>query len=284
MPNTLRHLTTQATQALSEALALDSREARIEAQSLLGHAFTQPRFWLIAHDTDAISPEQEQRFSQLLTRRLQGEPVAYILGRREFYGLEFQVSPAVLIPRPDTELLVELALEHIPDSAPCRVLDLGTGSGAVAVTLAHLRPMAEVVAVDASKAALEVAAENARCYGAKNMTLKEGDWYSGLAGESFDVIVSNPPYIAQGDSHLQQGDLRFEPASALASGPDGLDDIRRIVADAPAHLKPGGWLLFEHGWDQAARCRELLAGAGFAQVGSAADLAGIERVSFGLNP
>lgn len=284
MPNTLRHLTTQASQALSMAQALDPREARIEAQALLGYALSQPRAWLIAHDTDPLTEEQEQRFNQLLTRRLQGEPVAYILGHREFYGLEFQVTPAVLIPRPETELLVELALKHIPENTPCRALDLGTGSGAVAVTLAHLRPKAEVMGVDASKAALEVAAANANRLGANNLTLNEGDWFAGLEGERFDVIVSNPPYIAQDDAHLQQGDLRFEPASALASGPDGLDDIRRIVADAPAHLKPGGWLLFEHGWDQAARCRELLKEAGFAQVGSAADLAGIERVTFGINP
>lgn len=284
MPNTLRHLSTQATQALSEALALPPREARIEAQVLLSHALNQPRAWLIAHDADPLTLEREQRFNQLLARRLQGEPVAYILGNREFYGLEFKVTPAVLIPRPETELLVELALERIPENAFCRVLDLGTGSGAVAVTLAHLRPRAEVVAVDASKAALEVAAENAKRHGVNNLTLKKGDWFAGLDGETFDVIVSNPPYIAQADAHLQQGDLRFEPASALASGHDGLDDIRRIVAAAPAHLKPGGWLLFEHGWDQAARCRGLLKEAGFAQAGSAADLAGIERASFGLIP
>lgn len=284
MPNPLRYLLAQATADLAAALALEPREARIEAQALLGHALSQPRSWLIAHDADLLSVEQQQRFQHLLSRRLQGEPVAYILGNREFYGLDFRVTPAVLIPRPETELLVELALEHMPENTPCRVLDLGTGSGAVAVTLAHSRPQAEVVAVDTSRAALDVAAENARRHGAGNLTFREGDWFVGLEGEKFDVVVSNPPYIAQGDAHLQQGDLRFEPASALASGVDGLDDIRRIVADAPAHLKSGGWLLFEHGWDQAARCRELLVEAGFAQVGSTTDLAGIERVSFGAIP
>jgi len=271
--------------ALARALGLDAAEARLEAQVLLGHVLGRSRAWLIAHGGDPLDPEQTAAFADLFERRWSGEPVAYILGEREFYSLSFKVTPAVLIPRPETELLVELALERIPADRPCRVLDLGTGSGAVAATLALHRPQAEVVAVDQSATALEVARENAQRLGADNLRLIQSDWYDALAGETFDLIVSNPPYIAAADPHLAQGDLRFEPAAALASGADGLDDIRAIVRGAAAHLKPGGWLLFEHGYNQAAACRELLAQSGFNQVGSSADLAGIARISYGqLNP
>ncbi|MHB1292142.1 MAG: peptide chain release factor N(5)-glutamine methyltransferase [Sulfuricella sp.] len=268
--------------ALGAVLDLDPRESRLEAQILLCHVIQRPRSWLAAHDRDPIPPEQAAAFAALLQRRLRGEPIAYILGEREFYSLNFKVTPAVLIPRPETELLVELALAHIPAGHPCQVLDLGTGSGAVAVTLALHRPQAEVVAVDQSAAALEVARENAQRLGAGNLRLIQSDWYSALGEDEFDLIVSNPPYIAAADPHLGQGDLRFEPAAALASGADGLDDIRTIVRGAATHLKPGGWLLFEHGYDQAATCRELLAQTGFQQVGSSTDLAGIARVSYGL--
>lgn len=270
--------------ALAAALGLDPREAHLEAQILLCRAIQQPRSWLVSHDRDPLSPEQAAAFTALLERRLTGEPIAYILGEREFYSLNFKVTPAVLIPRPDTELLVELALDRIPAGHPCRVLDLGTGSGAVAISLALHRPRADVTAVDQSAAALAVAGENARQLGARNLRLLPSNWYSALAGATFDLIVANPPYIAAADPHLAQGDVRFEPAAALASGKDGLDDIRTIVQGAAAHLKPAGWLLFEHGYDQAAACRELLAQAGFEQVASAADLAGIERVTYGQRP
>ncbi|MDO9064915.1 MAG: peptide chain release factor N(5)-glutamine methyltransferase [Sulfuricella sp.] len=271
----------QGADALGATLNLDPRESRLEAQILLCHAIQQPRSWLAAHDRDPIPPEQAAAFTALLQRRLQGEPIAYILGEREFYSLDFKVTPAVLIPRPETELLVDLALERLPAGIPCRVLDLGTGSGAVAVTLALHRPQTDVVAVDQSAAALEIARENAQRLGTGNLRLIQSGWYSALDGEKFDLIVSNPPYIAAADPHLTQGDVRFEPPSALASGADGLDDIRAIIRDAAAHLKPDGWLLFEHGYNQAAACRELLAQAGFEQVASAADLAGIERISYG---
>ncbi|MBZ0094694.1 MAG: peptide chain release factor N(5)-glutamine methyltransferase [Sulfuricella sp.] len=271
--------------ALARALGLGAAEARLEAQVLLGQALGQSRAWLIAHGGDPLAPEQTAAFADLFERRWSGEPIAYILGEREFYSLNFKVTPAVLIPRPETELLVELALERLPADSSGRVLDLGTGSGAVAVTLALHRPQAEVVAVDQSAAALEVAQENTQRLGAGNLRLIQSDWYGALGGEKFDLIVANPPYIAAADPHLAQGDLRFEPAAALASGADGLDDIRTIVRGAAAHLKPGGWLLFEHGYDQAAACRDLLVQAGFEQVASAADLAGIERISCGqLNP
>ncbi|BAN34315.1 protein-(glutamine-N5) methyltransferase, release factor-specific [Sulfuricella denitrificans skB26] len=282
MPATLDTSLRQGTDALGAALNLDPRESRLDAQILLCHALQQPRSWLAAHDRDPFLPEQAAAFSALLQRRLQGEPIAYILGEREFYSLAFKVTPAVLIPRPETELLVELALERLPADDSVRVLDLGTGSGAVAVTLALHRPLAKVIAVDQSSTALEVARENSQRLGAGNLSLIQSDWYSALNGEKFNLIVSNPPYIAAADPHLTQGDVRFEPASALASGEDGLDDIRTIIQGATAHLKSNGWLLFEHGYDQAAACRKLLAQAGFKQVTSCADLAGIERVSYGL--
>lgn len=278
---TIDDLLRQAVLALTATLGLDPREARLEAQILLGHALGQVRAWLIAHAADALTPAQAGQFLALLQRRLGGEPVAYLLGEREFYGLAFRVTPAVLIPRPETELLVELALARIPAGRPWRVLDLGTGSGAVAVALALQRPAAEITAVDQSAAALAVAEDNAARLGTRNLHFLHGDWYAPLGEARFELIVSNPPYIAAADPHLTQGDLRFEPAVALASGADGLDDIRRIVAGAAAHLAPAGWLLFEHGYDQAAACRQLLVQAGFQQVASAADLAGIERVSYG---
>lgn len=267
--------------ALARALGLGTAEAHLEAQVLLGQALNRSRAWLISHGGDPLDPEQTAAFADLFERRWSGEPIAYILGEREFYSLNFKVTPAVLIPRPETELLVDLALARIPANRTCRVLDLGTGSGAVAVTLALHRQRADVMAVDQSAAALEVARENAQRLGASNLRLIQSDWYSALAGETFELIVSNPPYIAAADPHLGQGDLRFEPAAALASGVDGLDDIRTIVRGAAVHLKPDGWLLFEHGYDQATACRQLLVQAGFEQVASAADLSSIERVSYG---
>ena len=277
----LNDILRQSADTLAATLGLDVREARLEAQILLCRVIRQPRAYLAAHDCDPIPPEQAAAFAALLHRRLQGEPIAYILGGREFYSLDFKVTPAVLIPRPETELLVELALERLPADRSCLILDLGTGSGAVAVTLALHRPQAEVVAVDQSAAALEVARENAQGLNAGNLRLIHSDWYSALNEEKFDLIVSNPPYIAAADPHLTHGDVRFEPRTALASGADGLDDIRTIVRGAAVHLSPAGWLLFEHGYDQAAACRELLAQTGFQQIGSSADLAGIERVSYG---
>jgi release factor glutamine methyltransferase len=281
MAITLNEHLRQAEFALAAALGLNPREARLEAQILLCSALGQPRSHLVSHDRDALLPEQAAAFAALIERRLKGEPIAYILGEREFYSLRFKTTPAVLIPRPETELLVELALERIPPDQPCRVLDLGTGSGAVAIALAFHRPLAEVLAVDQSPAALEIARKNAQTLGACNLRFAQGNWYGALAGEKFDIIVSNPPYIATADPHLAQGDVRFEPVSALAAGADGLDDIRLIIKDAPAHLNPSGWLLFEHGYDQAEACRKLLTLAGFTQVLTSDDLAGIPRVTYG---
>lgn len=266
---------------LEAALDLDSSSARIEVQCLLQAVLQVNRAWLLTHPEQSLNNEQHARYIALFERRLSGEPIAYLLGEREFYGLNFKVSPATLIPRPDTELLVELALQRIPQQGACRVLDLGTGSGAIALSLAHTRPDAEVVAVDASTAALEVAQFNVQRLGLSNVHLLHSDWFTALHGERFDIIVSNPPYIAAADAHLSQGDVRFEPPGALASGTDGLDDIRRITAQARAHLNVNGWLMFEHGYNQAAQVRVLLRQAGFTDIFSAIDLAGIERVSGG---
>lgn len=276
----IRERLAQDVAALREALNLQQDEARSEVQTLLQTVLDVNRAYLLAHPERVLTGQEQSRCQALLQRRLQGEPLAYILGEREFFGLDFKVTPATLIPRPDTELLVESALARLP-SAGCHVLDLGTGSGAIALSIAHARPDVQLTAVDASEAALSVAQENADRLGLSNVRFVRGDWYTGLAGQRFDLIVSNPPYIAANDHHLLQGDLRFEPAGALASGMDGLDDIRRIVSQAGAHLVIGGWLMLEHGYDQAGRVRELLCGAGFANVRSDKDLAGIERVTSG---
>lgn len=282
-------LLAEATRRLAESAPLEPREARIEARVLFAHALRVDHAWLIGHDRDTPTAAQRHAIENLISRRAGGEPVAYILGEREFYGLNFAVTPAVLIPRPDTELLIETALRHLPAHTPCRVLDLGTGSGAIAIALARQRPQAEVVAVDASAAALAVAQANAHQLGADNVRCIAGDWYAALgelAGESnvkkFDMIVSNPPYIAANDPHLHAGDLRFEPLQALAAGDDGLRDLRVIVAGATTHLVAGGWLWLEHGFDQAAAVVELLRQQGFEQICSLRDLAGQDRVSGGV--
>lgn len=283
MSSSIRQRLAADAQQLAAALSLDPASARSEVQRLLQHVLRQSRAWLLAHAEQALTAIQQAEYQDLLQRRLQGEPVAYLLGEREFYGLLFKVTPATLIPRPETELLVELALERMPQHQPCRVLDLGTGSGAIALAIAQARPLAAVTATDAAPAAIEVAQQNAQRLAIPNVRFVRSDWFAALAGEEFDLIVSNPPYVAADDPHLRQGDLRFEPLSALASGADGLDDIRRIIAAAPAHLRSEGWLLLEHGYDQAAQVRELLTRAGFRRVFSAPDLAGIERVSGGCH-
>ena len=262
---------------LRQAAAID----RVDAEWLLAHSLQTPRSWLFAHSGDAVPAEAAVRFAALLARRQAGEPVAYLTGSQGFWTLDLAVSPATLIPRPETELLVELALARILGDAASRIADLGTGSGAIALAIAKERLQATVIATDASTAALEVARRNATRNGIANITFREGDWLVPLAGDIFDLIASNPPYIAEGDPHLGEGDLRFEPPTALSSGADGLDAIRRIVGDAPSHLATGGWLLLEHGWNQGAAVRALLAEAGFAEVDTAQDLEGRDRVSLG---
>jgi release factor glutamine methyltransferase len=267
---------------LEAALNLDLNSARIEAQCLLQAVLQVNRAHLLTYPEQLLSDAQQARINALFERRLSGEPIAYLLGEREFYGLTFKVSSATLIPRPETELLVDLALQRISRQGTCRVLDLGTGSGAIALSIAHARPYAEVVAVDISPAALEVAQFNAQQLNLGNVRLLQSDWFTALRGEHFDIIVSNPPYIAAGDAHLAQGDVRFEPPIALASGVNGLHDIQRICTAAKIYLNDPGWLLFEHGYDQAAQVRALLQQRGFIEIFSACDLAGIERVTGGV--
>lgn len=253
----------------------------VDAEFLLAHVLGTGRSWLFAHATDLLADDAHADFQSLLQRRIGGEPVAYLTGRQGFWTLDLEVGPATLIPRPETELLVELALARIPADACARVADLGTGSGAIALSIAKERPRALVIATDASTEALEVARRNAVSNSIANVAFCSGNWYAPLEGERFDIIVSNPPYIADGDPHLDQGDLRFEPAMALSCGPDGLDAIRTVVGHASAHLDAGGWLLLEHGCDQGRAVRGLMSDAGFTDVATERDLEGRDRISLG---
>lgn len=259
-------------------LTVVSDTARLDAELLLGHVLGRDRTWLLTWSDREVAPADEARFMGLLARRVAGEPVAYLLGAREFWTLNLAVSPATLIPRPDTELLVELALELFPDG-PCRALDLGTGTGAIALALASERPDWQVVAVEAVAVAAQLAERNRHQCGIDNVTVRHGSWFEPVMGERFDLIVSNPPYLAADDPHLTQGDVRFEPASALVSGPTGLEDLAYIAHEASHHLVDGGWLLLEHGEAQGADVRELLLAAGFDAPHSRCDLAGRERIT-----
>lgn len=259
---------------------IDAAEARL----LLAHALGKPAAWLYAHADEVAEAGLVKRFDALVTARGAGQPVAYLIGKRSFWTLGLAVTSATLIPRPETELLVELALARLSTAQAIRVADLGTGSGAIALAIAKERPRAHVVATDASAAALVVARSNGQANALGNVEFREGSWFEPLAGERFNLIASNPPYIAEGDPHLQQGDLRFEPATALSSGRDGLDDIREIVAGAGEHLIAGGWLLLEHGFDQGALIRSLLETVGFVEVTTEVDLEGRDRVTLGRWP
>lgn len=250
---------------------------RLEAELLLAHALGVNRAWFFAHAEDVADAEGMRRFDALVRRRATGEPIAYITGTRDFWSLTLEVTPATLIPRPETELLVELALERLP--AGGSVVDLGTGSGAIALAIAKERPDAAVVAVDVSTAALDVARWNGRRLGLERVEFVQGDWFAPLNGRRFNLIISNPPYIEADDHHLGEGDLRFEPASALASGADGLDDIRRIASGADAHLLPGGAVLVEHGWNQGDAVRRILRDAGLVEDFTTKDLEQRDRVS-----
>jgi len=262
--------------SVAEALAWARQHGldRLEAQTLLAHAFGASRTWLLTHD-EAPVPESALH---LLQRRLDGEPVAYLTGSQEFHGLNLQVTPDTLVPRPDTETLVDWALDLLPPDARAAVLDLGTGSGAIALALAHRRPLAELHAVDASPGALDTAQANGQRLGLP-VHWHLGSWFTPVDGMAFDLIVSNPPYIRDDDPHLPA--LRHEPRSALTAGADGLADLRTIVSAAPAHLRPGAWLLLEHGWDQADAVAALLKAAGFAAVQHRLDLAGHRRCTGG---
>lgn len=268
----VRHLLAEAARRIGE---------RTDAEMLLLHLVRKPRSWLIAHADDALDTDLQAAYLALVERRANGEPVAYIIGLRGFWSLELEVTPATLIPRPETELLVELALQRIPLGSVVHIADLGTGSGAIALAVACERPQARIIATDASAAALQVARRNALRLKLGNLDFIQGDWLAPLASHRFALILSNPPYIEAGDPHLGRGDLRFEPSSALASGSEGLDDIHQIVDAALACLEPGGWLLFEHGWNQGVAARRRLEAAGYSGVFTAQDLEQRDRVSGG---
>ena len=251
-----------------------------EGRVLLAHVLNCDRSWLIAHADDELTAEHAKAFEGLARRRHAGEPIAYLTGRREFYGLDLEVSPAVLVPRPETELLVELALARIGEHDAARVLDLGSGSGAVALAIAHDRPRCSVLGVDVSAPALALARRNAQRLGIPNAAFIESDWFDAVPRDAFALIVSNPPYVANDDMHLTQGDLRFEPPGALRGGVDGLAAVRKIVAGAAGFLVADGWLLIEHGYNQAESVQALLVDAGYSGVESRRDLAGILRITF----
>lgn len=268
---------------LDGATLPDSPTARLDAELLLAHVLGKSRSYLRTWPEQTVIDEQAQRFAALIERRRSGEPVAYILGRQGFWSLDLEVAPHTLIPRADTELLVETALELLP-AGPARVLDLGTGTGAIALALASERPGWTLVGVDRVPEAVALAERNRVRLKRGNARFCESHWFSALAGERFRMILANPPYIAADDRHLGEGDVRFEPASALVAGADGLDDIRAIIEQAPAYLEAGGWLLLEHGFDQAAAVRDLFAARGFIKVESRRDLGGHERISLGSFP
>ena len=262
-------------------LLRESGLPRFEAELLLCSVLGCERIRLIAHAEETIDSSNARSANALFARRRAGEPVAYITGWREFYGLALRVTPDVLIPRPETELLVELALERLSPEEPGRVLELGTGSGAIAVALASERPGLAIVATDVSEPALALARRNARDHGAE-IAFVLSDWFDALGPEQFDLIVSNPPYVAAGDAHLERGDLRFEPRRALIGGEDGLACIQEIAARAQSRLRPGGFLLVEHGYDQGDRCVALLIALGYSEVADFNDLAGLPRACAGV--
>lgn len=266
-----------------EAALADSDSARLDAELLLALSTQQTRTWLYTHPEHIPTLPEQHLYLELIRRRQQGEPVAYLTGRREFWGLDLKVDHHVLIPRPETELLVETALARLAQKLEASVADLGTGSGAVALALGATKPAWTILATDISADALAIARENAANLGIGNVTFLQGDWLQPLAGRHFDAIVSNPPYIEAGDSHLAQGDVRFEPPGALVSGADGLDAIRAISAAARDCLQLGGWLMLEHGYNQGEAVRALLAGDGYTDIETLTDLAGHDRVTVGRN-
>lgn len=271
---------------LSEAraqLAEHSPSAALDARVLLAHLLGKPESFLFTWPEHAPTDSQQRQFREWIARRRDGTPVAHLIGRREFYGHEFLVSPDTLIPRPDTELLVDITLELLPDNVPQRVADLGTGTGAIAISLGLARPQWTVLAVDFTVAILDLAERNVRRLGATNVQVRQSSWCRDLPGQ-YHALVSNPPYIAEDDPHLDEGDVRFEPHSALTAGADGLDDIRALIEQAPAHLLPGGWLLLEHGYDQGHAVRALMGVGGFLDVQTRRDLGDRDRVTLGRMP
>jgi release factor glutamine methyltransferase len=268
-----------AIDAAARTLTPGSPTPRLDAEVLLHHAGGLSRTDAMTQPQRPLSESVRREFAALIERRQRGEPIAYITGRREFWSLDIEVSPATLIPRPETELLVEQALARIPLEEPSRIADLGTGCGAIALAIAHERPQARVIAIDSSDAALEIARANAESLGVASIEFHLGEWFAPVENQRFDIVVSNPPYLRADDPHLRAGDLRFEPRAALVAGTEGLEAIRAIAGTARAHLATGGWLLLEHSFDQAADVRAILDRAGYRQIRSYKDLAGHERVA-----
>lgn len=271
----------EAQKAIQKKCQPSPQEAKLEVRLLLESVLNVNHAWLITHESNRLADNVHAEFKAFIERRIAGEPIAYILGYREFYGLKFKVTPDTLIPRPDTETLVEAALAKIPQGQLAKVLDLGTGTGAIALAIAKHRPEVQITALDASVNALNIAKENAQNLQIANVQFVLSDWFATLEQKKFDAIVCNPPYIEQEDAHLNQGDLRFEPISALASGVDGLDDIHKVIHGAAQHLNIGGWLMLEHGYNQAKAVAALLLSAGFTEVETIKDLGGNERVTLG---
>lgn len=263
-----------------------SDSAKEDCEALLSHILNKNSAWLIAHSDSTLTTEQAIAFQTYLQRRSTGEPIAYIVGQRGFWKHRFEVNSNVLIPRPESEMLVELAMQIATEPAASNtqsesILDLGAGSGAIAISLAHELPQAEILAVDVSPEALEVARRNSVNIGTKNIKFIESNWFCEVGSQRFNIIVANPPYVAEGDPHLDQGDLRFEPIGALCAGPEGIDDIQKIVTQACGHLQPKGSLLIEHGFEQGSKVRRLFSNAGFSNITTHRDLAGLERVTRG---
>jgi len=275
MPPTASEMLRTATRELQTT----SSTPRLDAEVLVMHACGLNRSGLVTHGHDALTDDQQRRLETLIAQRRQGIPIAYLTDTREFWSMEFNVSPATLIPRPETELLVEKALERTPRDTEWTIADLGTGCGAIALVLAKERPRCRVIATDISPAALDVARTNAAKFGLTDVEFREGNWFEPLADMKLDMIVSNPPYVRANDPHLEQGDVRFEPDQALAAGPEGLDAIRQIALSARAHLNPAAWLLFEHGWDQAAVIGQLLHSLGYRNIVCYPDLGGRDRIT-----
>ena len=258
--------------------------ASLEAELLLAHVLEKPRSYLFTWPERLLSTEHIQALQHLVEQRLQGRPIAHLIGKREFWTLDLTVTADTLIPRPETELLVELALKCLPQDKACKVLDLGTGTGAIALAIASECPLAQVIALDQSISALQIAQLNAQRHTLTTVQFMQSNWFSELpqtSASTFEVIVSNPPYIAEGDPHLSQGDVRFEPLTALTAGYEGLDDLKIIIQQAPYYLKTQGWLLVEHGYDQGIAVRQLFLQAGFQTISTQQDLAGHERVTLG---
>jgi release factor glutamine methyltransferase len=259
-------------------------QAGLDAEVLLAHVLNKPRVYLHTWPEAELSQDQELQFLNMIRQRIAGQPIAYLTGQREFWSLNFAITPDTLIPRPETERLVERTLALLPENETLRVADLGTGSGAIAIALAHERRHWRLYAIDRSLQCVKLAQHNAQRLDIDNLCCINADWGKALADQSFDAIVANPPYIADQDPHLQQGDVRFEPETALTSGPQGLDDLRSLIKDAPRVLKPGGWIVLEHGMDQAENIRNLLNNITFTNITTVLDLVGLERVSCARKP